>query len=244
MSKVALITGASRGIGRAIALEFAMQGAQVVINYAGNLEKAEETAHLVQAAGGESYLVQADVSRPEECTKLVQTAIEKFGKLDIFVHNAGITRDNLLLRMKDKDWQEVLDTNLSSAFYLAKEVARPMMKARSGRIISIVSVAGISGNAGQINYAASKAGLIGFTKSLARELAPRNITVNAVAPGLIETDMTHVLGQATLEKLSASIPLGRAGKPEDVAGVVAFLASEAAAYMTGQVLHVDGGMVM
>jgi 3-oxoacyl-[acyl-carrier protein] reductase len=242
--KVALITGASRGIGRAIALKFAEQGARVVVNYAGSREAAEEVVSSIRAIGGEAIAVQADVSRADDAERLVAAAMETFGQVDILVNNAGITRDNLLIRMKEEEWDAVINTNLKGVFHCTKAVARPMMKQRSGRIINIASVVGLMGNPGQANYVAAKAGVIGLTKTAAKELASRGITVNAVAPGFIETDMTDALEDTYKERLFAQIPLGRLGKPEDVAGVVLFLASDAAAYMTGQVLTVDGGMVM
>jgi len=244
MRKVSLVTGSSRGIGRAIAVELAADGGQVVVNYVGRAESAEETARLVRAAGGEALLVKADVRQVAEVERLVQSVLEQFGRIDVLVNNAGVTRDGLLVRMKDSDWDEVLETNLRAAFYLTREVARPMMKARQGRILNIASVVGVIGNPGQVNYVASKAGLIGLTKSVAKELAPRHITVNAIAPGWIETDMTEVLSAETLASMRSAIPLGRPGKPEDVAAAVGFLASEQANYITGQVLHIDGGMAM
>ncbi|WP_374985916.1 3-oxoacyl-[acyl-carrier-protein] reductase [Alicyclobacillus sp. SP_1] len=244
MGKVSLVTGSSRGIGRAIAVELAAGGGQVVVNYAGRVEAAEETARLVRAAGGEALLVQANVRQVSEVERLVQCVLERFGRIDVLVNNAGVTRDGLLVRMKDSDWDEVLETNLRAAFYVTREVARPMMKARYGRIINIASVVGVIGNPGQVNYVASKAGLIGLTKSVAKELAPRHITVNAIAPGWIETDMTEALSPETLASMRSAIPLGRPGKPEDVAAAVGFLASEQANYITGQVLHIDGGMAM
>jgi 3-oxoacyl-[acyl-carrier protein] reductase len=244
MGKVSLVTGSSRGIGRAIAVELAAGGGQVVVNYAGRVEAAEETARLVRAAGGEALLVQANVRQVSEVERLVQCVLERFGRIDVLVNNAGVTRDGLLVRMKDSDWDEVLETNLRAAFYVTRAVARPMMKARYGRIINIASVVGVIGNPGQVNYVASKAGLIGLTKSVAKELAPRHITVNAIAPGWIETDMTEALSPETLASMRSAIPLGRPGKPEDVAAAVGFLASEQANYITGQVLHIDGGMAM
>jgi 3-oxoacyl-[acyl-carrier protein] reductase len=242
--KVAIVTGASRGIGRAIAIELGRRGASLVVNYAGRLEDARETARLVEEAGGKAIVEQADVSVADDAARLVESALAAFGRLDILVNNAGITRDNLLLRMKDEEWDAVLNTNLKAAFYLTRAAARPMMKQRYGRIINVASVVALTGNPGQANYVSAKAGLIGLTKTSARELASRNITVNAVAPGYIETDMTAVLGDEVTAKMLEQIPLGALGKPEQVAKAVAFLASEDASYITGQVLNVDGGMVM
>ena len=242
--KTALVTGGSRGIGRAIALRLAAEGADVAV-CARQVEAAQAVAAELQAMGVRALARPADVARFEQAGALVEAVLAEWGKLDILVNNAGITRDNLLLRMSEEEWDAVLDTNLKGAFNCCKAAARPMVKARGGRIVNISSVVGLMGNAGQANYAASKAGLCGFTKSLARELASRNITANVVAPGLVpETGMTGELDDKTLEKLMAQIPLGRPGLPEDVAHAVAFLASEQAGYITGQVLCVDGGMVM
>ena len=242
--KTALVTGGSRGIGRAIALRLAADGADVAV-CARQVEAAEAVAGELQALGVRALARPADVASFAQAGALVEAVLAEWGRLDILVNNAGITRDNLLLRMSEEEWDAVLDTNLKGAFNCCKAAARPMVKARSGRIINISSVVGLMGNAGQANYAASKAGLCGFTKSLARELASRNITANAVAPGLVpETGMTGELDEKALEKLMAQIPLGRPGLPEDVAHAVAFLASDQAAYITGQVLCVDGGMVM
>lgn len=243
VTRVSIVTGASRGIGRAIAVELGKDGA-VVVNYQGRSDAAEETAALIRANGGQAVAVQADVSVAADVERLVATTLESFGQIDVLVNNAGITRDGLLMRMKDEDWDAVLNTNLRGAFLLIREVARPMMKKRQGCIVNITSVVGQTGNAGQANYASAKAGMIGLTKSIAKEFAPRNITVNAVAPGYIETEMTQVLGDEIARAMRSAIPLGRAGTPEDVAGVVAFLASSQARYITGQVLNVDGGMVM
>ena len=242
--QVVIVTGASRGIGRAIAVRFGQEGAAVFVNYKGNEEAARETADAVNAAGGTATLVQGDVSQRDDAERVIETAIQQHGKIDVLVNNAGITRDQLLMRMTDDDWDAVLDTNLKGAFYTTRAALRPMLRKRTGRIINLSSVVGLAGNAGQGNYAAAKAGIIGFTKSIAREVASRNITVNAVAPGYITTDMTDAIPENMKGKLLEQIPLGRLGAPEDVAGVVAFLASPAAAYMTGNVLRVDGGMVM
>ena len=242
--KTAVVTGGSRGIGRAICLKLAGQGANIVLNYAGNAAAAEETRAACEALGVRALAVQGDVADPAACNALIDTAIEAFGQVDILVCNAGITRDNLLMRMSDEEFQKVIDTNLKGTFHCMRAVIRPMMKKRRVRIISISSVVGLMGNAGQINYAASKAGVIGMTRSLAREVASRGITVNAVAPGFIRTDMTDVLSDAVKEGILRSIPLGKLGEAEDVANTVLFLASDEAAYITGQVLSVDGGMAM
>ena len=242
--KVAVVTGASRGIGKAIACRLAQQGALVVINYNGSQARAEEVKTEIEANGGKAVLEQCDVANYEACEAFVQKVIKEQGSLDILVNNAGITKDGLLARMSEADFEAVLDTNLKGTFHTMRFAARQMLKQRSGRIINLASVVGVTGNAGQANYAASKAGIIGLTKSAAREMASRGITVNAVAPGFIETDMTAVLPEKVKEASVAQIPLGHFGKPEDVAQAVAFLASEAAGYITGQVLHVDGGMVM
>ena len=242
--KTAVVTGGSRGIGRAICLKLAGQGANIVLNYAGNAAAAEETRAACEALGVRALAVQGDVADPAACNALIDTAIEAFGQVDILVCNAGITRDNLLMRMSDEEFQKVIDTNLKGTFHCMRAVIRPMMKKLRGRIISISSVVGLMGNAGQINYAASKAGVIGMTRSLAREVASRGITVNAVAPGFIRTDMTDVLSDAVREGILRSIPLGKLGEAEDVANTVLFLASDEAAYITGQVLSVDGGMAM
>ena len=242
--KTALVTGASRGIGRAIALRLAAEGARVAINYAGNVKAAEEVKAAVEAAGGAAILCPADISDSAAVEAMVADVVKEFGTIDILVNNAGITRDTLLMRMKDEDFAKVLDTNLKGVFYCTKAVAKLMMKKRSGRIVNMASVVGLVGNAGQTNYAAAKAGVIGFSKSAARELASRGITVNVVAPGFIGTDMTAVLPEAVKEKTLAGIPLGKMGEPEDVANAVLFLASDQASYITGQVVNVDGGMVM
>ncbi|MFZ4450181.1 3-oxoacyl-[acyl-carrier-protein] reductase [Salibacterium aidingense] len=242
--KTALVTGASRGIGKAIALELAGHGANVAVNYAGSAQKAEEVAAACKDKGVKAFSVKADVSREEDVKAMIKEVTDQFGSLDIMVNNAGITRDNLLMRLKEEDWDAVLDTNLKGVFHCAKAASRPMMKQRSGKIINISSVVGVMGNAGQANYSAAKAGVLGLTKSLAREFAPRNIQVNAVAPGFIETDMTEQLEGETQENLLQNIPLGKLGEAGDVAKAVRFLASEDSDYITGQTLHVDGGMVM
>lgn len=241
--KVAIITGASRGIGRAIALELATQGASIVVNYASSSGAAEAVVAEINAAGGQSIALKADVSKVEEVEALFNATMEKFGRIDILVNNAGITRDTLLLRMKPEDWQAVIDLNLTGVFLCTRAVSKIMLKQRSGRIINISSVAGQMGNPGQANYSAAKAGVIGFTKTIAKELASRGITVNAVAPGFITTDMTSKLSNT--EDILKFIPLGRYGQPEEIAGMVRFLAADpGAAYITGQVFNVDGGMVM
>lgn len=242
--KVALVTGASRGIGRAIAIRLAAEGAKVAINFAGNTEKAEAVKAEIEAAGGEALLVQANVADAAAVEEMVAKVVEAFGGIDVLVNNAGITRDGLLVRMKDEDFDAVLDTNLKGVFYCTKAVSKLMMKKRSGRIVNMTSVVGVNGNAGQTNYAAAKAGVIGFSKSAAKEFASRGITVNMVAPGFIDTDMTSVLSDKAKGAALAGIPLQRMGTPENVADAVAFLVSDQAAYITGQVIHVDGGMVM
>ena len=242
--KTALVTGASRGIGRAIALCLAAEGARVAINYAGNVKAAEEVKASVEAAGGTAILCQADIADSTAVEAMIADVVKEFGTIDILVNNAGITRDTLLMRMKDEDFAKVLDTNLKGVFYCTKAVAKLMMKKRAGRIINMASVVGLVGNAGQTNYAAAKAGVIGFSKSAAKELASRGITVNVVAPGFIGTDMTAGLPESVKEKMLTDIPLGRMGEPEDVANAVLFLALDQASYITGQVVNVDGGMVM
>ena len=242
--KVALVTGASRGIGKAIACKLAREGAKVIINYNGTKEKAEAVKSEIEAAGGQAEVYQCDVSDYTACETFIQTVIKEEGSLDILVNNAGITKDGLLMKMSEEDFDKVLDTNLKGAFNTIRFASRQMLRQKGGRIINMSSVVGVSGNAGQANYAASKAGVIGLTKAAARELASRGITVNAIAPGFIETDMTDVLSDKVKEASEAQIPLGHFGKPEDVAAAAAFLASEEARYITGQVLHVDGGMVM
>ncbi|WP_353090059.1 3-oxoacyl-[acyl-carrier-protein] reductase [Synechococcus lacustris] len=242
MGQTALVTGASRGIGKAVALELAAAGATVAVNYANSNAGADAVVAEITAQGGSAYALQADVSREEEVNALVEAVIKRSGSLDVLVNNAGITRDGLLMRMKTSDWQAVINLNLTGVFLCTRAVTRPMLKQKRGRIVNITSVVGLMGNAGQANYAAAKAGVIGFTRSSAKELASRGITVNAVAPGFIATDMTKDL-QA--EALLAAIPLGRYGEVAEVAGAVRFLAADpAAAYITGQVLQVDGGMLM
>lgn len=242
--KVALVTGASRGIGRAIALELAKAGADVAVNYAGSEQAAEEVVQAVLALGRRALKIKADVGSSAEAEQMVEQAIAELGRIDILVNNAGITRDNLIMRMKEDEFDQVINTNLKGVFNCVKAVTRPMMKQRSGRIINISSVVGALGNPGQANYVAAKAGVIGLTKAAARELASRGITVNAVAPGFIATDMTDKLNDEQKAALLPQIPLARMGRPEEIARVVRFLASDDAAYMTGQTLHVDGGMYM
>ncbi|HEX8433728.1 3-oxoacyl-[acyl-carrier-protein] reductase [Archangium sp.] len=242
--KVVLVTGGSRGIGRSIAVAFARQGATVVISYAGNEAAAQETLGLIQSAGGKGEAVRFDVSDSTACAGAVDNVVKTHGRLDVLVNNAGVAVDGLVMRVKDEDWDKQLDTNLKGAFSLIRAASRPMMKQRGGAIINLTSVVGEMGNGGQAAYSASKAGLIGLTKSVAKELASRNIRVNAVSPGFIGTDMTSHLAEDTREKMMAAIPLGRLGSPEDVAHAVLFLASDAAAYITGEVLKVNGGMYM
>ena len=242
--KVAVVTGASRGIGRAIACELAKRGIYVVINYAGSKEKAEEVKAEIEADGGEAETVQCNVADFEACQTFLKDVAKKHGHIDILVNNAGITKDGLLMGMSEEDFAKVLDTNLKGTFNCIRHVSRQMLKQKSGRIINMASVVGICGNAGQANYAASKAGVIGLTKSAAKELASRHITVNAIAPGFIQTDMTAVLSDKVKEETAKMIPMGSFGEPEDIAKAVAFLASEDARYITGQVLCVDGGMAV
>lgn len=242
--KIAVITGAGRGIGRAIALQFASKGAKVVVNYRNSITQVEELLLAIKDAGGDAIAVQADVSIEEDVKKLLDEAVKHYGRLDILVNNAGITKDGLLIRMTEEDYDSVLDINLKGTFLCVKHAASIMLKQRSGKIINISSIIGITGNVGQVNYAASKAGVIGLTKSAARELATRGITVNVVAPGFIQTDMTDHLPEKVKEASLASIPLKRLGTAEEVANAVSFLASDEANYITGQVLQVDGGMVM
>jgi 3-oxoacyl-[acyl-carrier protein] reductase len=241
---IALVTGGSRGIGRAICQRLAAMGATVGINYVSNPTAADETLKLIEAAGGKGFTVCFDVAESETVQEKIKDIISTHGQIDILVNNAGITRDGLMARMKEEDWDSVLDTNLKGAFLCSKAVMRPMMKKRWGRIINVSSVVGFVGNSGQVNYGAAKAGLVGLTKSIARELAGRNITVNCVAPGYIVTDMTDGLTEDVQEALMAQIPMGLLGTPEDVAGSVAFLASPDSKYITGQTLHVNGGMYM
>ena len=242
--RAAVVTGGSRGIGRAVCVALAKQGCNVVVNYCHGVAPAEETVALCRAEGVDAIAVQADVSTAAGCKTLFEEAIKAFGRVDVLVNNAGITRDGLLLRMQEEDFDAVLNANLKGAFLCCKEAARRMVRQRYGRIVNLSSVVALRGNAGQANYAASKAGLIGLTKSLARELASRNITVNAVAPGFIKTDMTAVLPDEVRTGMLDGIPAGRAGQPEDVANAVAFFAAEQSSYLTGQVLCVDGGMAM
>ena len=242
--KVVLVTGGSRGIGRACAVAFGKQGATVVLSYAGNEAAAAQAVDLVQKAGGKGKAVRFDVGDPAACASAVDSVVKEFGRLDCLVNNAGVAIDGLLMRFKDEDWDKVLNTNLKGAFALCRAASRPMMKQKGGSIINLTSVVGEMGNGGQAAYSASKAGLIGLTKSVARELASRNIRVNAVSPGFIGTDMTSHLSGEMREKMEAAIPLGRLGSPEDVANAVLFLASDAAAYITGEVLKVNGGMYM
>lgn len=242
--KAALITGAGRGIGRACALHLADLGARVVVNYSRSAAQAEAIVAKIREKGGEAIAVQADVSDAVQVERLFNAALEAFERVDILINNAGVTKDSLLMRMKEEDWDQVLNINLKGAFLCTRQAAKLMMKQRSGRIINISSVIGVSGNAGQANYAASKAGLIGLSKSAAKELAPRNVLVNTIAPGYIDTDMTDVLSESVKEAILGQIPLKRTGTPEDVAALAAFLCSDAAGYITGQVIHVDGGMIM
>jgi 3-oxoacyl-[acyl-carrier protein] reductase len=240
--QVAVVTGASRGIGRAIALDLAREGAKVVVNYASSSAAADALVQDIEAVGSEAIALQANISQADQVDSLIKAAMDKWGRVDILVNNAGITKDTLLLRMKPEDWQAVIDINLTGVFLCTRAVAKIMLKQKSGRIVNIASVAGQMGNPGQANYSAAKAGVIGFTKTVAKELSSRGITVNAVAPGFITTDMTADLGSEGILQL---IPLGRYGTPEEVAGMVRFLAADpAAAYITGQVFNVDGGMVM
>lgn len=242
--KVALVTGGSRGIGCEIALELAREGANVIVNYSGSKDRAEEVVKEILALGREAKAIQCNVANNNEVQDMVKETIETFGKLDILINNAGITRDNLLMRMKEEEWDDVININLKGVFLCTKGVTRQMMKQRSGKIINIASIVGVSGNPGQANYVAAKSGVIGLTKTTAKELASRGINVNAVAPGFITTDMTDKLPEEVKSEMLKQIPLARFGDPKHVASVVVFLASTASDYMTGQTLHVDGGMVM
>tara|TARA_Y100001968_G_scaffold125472_1_gene114458 strand:+ start:1759 stop:2511 length:753 start_codon:yes stop_codon:yes gene_type:complete len=240
--QTALVTGASRGIGKAIAISLAKEGAEVIINFSSSPENANKVISEINSFGGKAYPLQADISNENSVNDLITTILDKNNKIDVLVNNAGITKDGLLMRMKTSDWQQVIDLNLSGAFYCTRAVSRQMLKQKKGRIINITSVVGLMGNAGQANYSAAKAGVIGLTQSTAKEFASRGINVNAVAPGFISTDMTKELNS---EAILSAIPLGRLGNPEDVAGVVRFLAADpSAAYITGQTIQVDGGMVM
>lgn len=242
--KTAVVTGASRGIGRAIALQLASEGANVVVNFSGSEQKAQQVVEEITGLGVKAIAVQANVSDSESVQNLMNAAIEQFGSIDILVNNAGITRDNLIMRMKEDEWDDVINTNLKGVFLCTKAVTRQMMKQRSGRIINITSIVGVMGNAGQANYVSAKAGVIGLTKTTARELASRNILVNAIAPGFITTEMTYELPEDIKKSMLAQIPLGTLGEPEHIAKAVVFLASEDSSYMTGQTLHIDGGMYM
>lgn len=242
--KTAIVTGASRGIGRAIALQLASEGANVVVNFSGSEQKASEVVEEIQNLGSQAIAVQANISDSDSVQQLMNAAQEQFGSIDILVNNAGITRDNLLMRMKEDEWDDVINTNLKGVFLCTKAVTRQMMKQRAGRIINISSIVGVMGNAGQANYVAAKAGVIGLTKTTARELASRNILVNAIAPGFITTEMTETLPEDVKSSMLTQIPLAKLGKPEDIAKAVVFLASDDASYMTGQTLHIDGGMYM
>ncbi len=243
-NKVALITGATRGIGKEIALELAANGFDIAVNYRSKQDGMEELKKEIEKNNVRCEFVKADVANFEDCESMVKETIEKFGKIDVLVNNAGITKDGLIMRMKKEDFESVIDVNLTGTFNVTRNVIPHMLKQRSGRIINVSSVVGVAGNAGQTNYSASKAGIIGFTKSLAKEVASRNILVNAIAPGFIDTDMTSVLSDAVKEGINAQIPLKRMGTPKEVAKVVKFLSSEDSSYVTGQVINIDGGMVM
>ncbi len=241
--RIAVVTGSGKGIGRAIATTLAGAGATIVVNDLTD-DMTSECVSAIEASGGTAMGIGADISNADDAERLMKTVVDTYGKIDILVNNAGITRDSLLMRMKDEDFDKVIQVNLRSVYLCTKAAVRPMMKQRSGRIVNISSVVGLMGNPGQVNYAASKAGVLGITKSTAREVASRNITVNAIAPGFIDTDLTRVLGEETVKAILESVPLGRFGQPQDVASLVCFLASDAAAYITGQVIAIDGGMVM
>lgn len=244
LGKIALVTGAGRGIGRATAIKLGAAGAKVAVNYNASESAAQEVVEAINAAGGEAKAVKADVSKNDEVEAMINGLVKEWGRVDILVNNAGITRDNLMMRMSQEEWDAVMDTNLRSAYFCTRAVLRPMLRNRWGRIICLSSVVGLTGNTGQANYAAAKAGLIGFTKSIAREVGARNITANAIAPGFIQTDITAGLPEELKANILKTIPAERYGQPEDVANAVLFLASDLAAYVTGQVLNVDGGMVM
>ena len=244
MTKVALVTGASRGIGRSIALQLAEEGFNVAVNYAGNKEKADQVVESIKEKGVEAFAIQANVANPDEVKAMIKEVVSQFGSVDVLVNNAGITRDNLLMRMKEQEWDDVIDTNLKGVFNCIQKVTPQMLRQKGGRIINLTSIVGAVGNPGQINYVASKAGVIGMTKTAARELASRHITVNAVAPGFIVSDMTNALNDDLKEGMKAQIPLGHFGEDTDIAHTVAFLASDKAKYITGQTIHVNGGMHM
>ena len=242
--KVAIITGGSRGIGRATSILLAKEGANVVVNYAGNQKAAEEVCKIITDMGRKALAIKADIANRDDVLSMIDETLKEFGRVDILVNNAGITKDNLIMRMKDEEWDNVIETDLTGVYNCTKAVIKTMMKQKYGRIINMSSVVGVNGNAGQVNYAAAKAGVIGFTKALAKELASRNITANAIAPGFIDTDMTHELPEKLKEDMLKAIPLSTLGTAEDIAEAVLFLASDSAKYITGQTLHVDGGMVM
>jgi len=244
LGKTAVVTGASRGIGRAVAIKLASLGANIILNYRSNIISVQEVIDVIEAVGGKAVAVQGDVSNFLDSEKIIKAAVENFGSIDILVNNAGITKDGLLMRMKEEDFDKVIDVNLKGTFNCIRHASTFMVKQRSGRIVNMSSVVGVAGNAGQVNYSASKAGVIGITKSAARELASRGITVNAVAPGFIQTDMTDALSEKVKGELIQGIPLKRFGKPEDIAELVSFLVSEGGSYITGQVINIDGGMVI